>query len=284
MKKLMFAFIISGLLLMIAFSTGSCTDKKPVADTVVVDSLPVDTTPADTMEKIISEEPMPKAADELFDDFFFNFAASRKVQMERINFPLAWFDNDKQTKSIEKKQWKMDHFFMNDGYYTLIFDMKKDLKLVKDTSIEEAMVERIMLKTKKVLQYNFKRVNGQWRMVSIAQKSFHQSINASFLDFYQKFAVDSAFQEKSMADLVTFTAPDPDNEFEDITGSMTPEQWPAFKPALIPHGMIYNIRYGQKYVEGNRKILLVRGIANGMEIEMDFRKIGGKWKLTRFTS
>ena len=38
-----------------------------------------DTTAADTIADVLIETPMPKAADELFDDFIFNFAASRKL-------------------------------------------------------------------------------------------------------------------------------------------------------------------------------------------------------------
>lgn len=42
-----------------------------MADSVsIVDSLTVDTTATDTMETIIAQTPMPRAADELFDDFF----------------------------------------------------------------------------------------------------------------------------------------------------------------------------------------------------------------------
>ena len=40
-------------------------------DAAVTDSLEVD-----TMELLIMETPMPRAADELFDDFLFNFAAN----------------------------------------------------------------------------------------------------------------------------------------------------------------------------------------------------------------
>ena len=31
---------------------------------------------------------MPKAADELFDDFFFNYAANRKLQLKRTTWPF----------------------------------------------------------------------------------------------------------------------------------------------------------------------------------------------------
>ncbi|WP_314956798.1 DUF4348 domain-containing protein, partial [Hoylesella loescheii] len=115
-------------------------------------------------------------------------------------------------------------------------------------------------------------------------KAMYETTNASFLQFYQRFASDSAFQVQSLNDLVEFTAPDPDDDFGYITGSISPEQWPSFKPGLIPGGEIYNIIYGQKYTESNRKLFVIRGVANGMETEMDFKKVKGKWKLIKFNS
>lgn len=54
-------------------------DGEAPSDSVEI----VDTASVDTMEQLISDTPMPKAADELFDDFFFNYAANRKLQLER---------------------------------------------------------------------------------------------------------------------------------------------------------------------------------------------------------
>ena len=109
---------------------------------------------------------MPKAADELFDDFIFNFAANRKLQFSRIVFPLKKTDG-KKVSYIEKKQWKMEHFFMPQGYYTLIFDNMKQMKLVKDTSINNVVVEKVYLDRKKVKKYIFERINGQWMLTGI---------------------------------------------------------------------------------------------------------------------
>ena len=65
-----------------------------------------------------------------------------------------------------------------------------------------------------------------------------------------------------------------------MTGEIAPETWPAFAPQL-PGNMIYNILYGQKYAESTQKIFVMRGIANGLELELTFRKQGGKWMLTK---
>lgn len=284
MKKLVFFAIMAVVLVAIGSTTTSCKDKKSVADSIRIDSLQVDSTTRDTLESIIEEQPMPKAADELFDDFVFNFAANRKLQLTRIKFPLDVYQNDKVVKRIEKKDWRMEHFFMKQGYYTLIFDNVKQMDLVKDTTIDHVVIEKITFKNKSVKQYLFNRINGQWTLTSMGLKHISETTNALFLQFYQRFASDSAFQVQSLNDLVEFTAPDPDDDFSSITGSITPEQWPSFKPWLIPDGEIYNIIYGQKYTESNRKLFVIRGVANGMETEMNFKVVKGKWKLMKFNS
>ena len=285
MKKLIFFAIMVVLLIAMGRTTTGCTDKKPTTnDTLRTDTIVGDTATRDTLESIIEEQPMPKAADELFDDFVFNFAANRKLQFARVKFPLDVYQNEKVVKRIEKKDWRMEHFFMKQGYYTLIFDNAKQMELVKDTTISHVVIEKIAFNNKSVKQFLFNRVNGQWMLTSMNLKAMYETTNASFLQFYQRFASDSAFQVQSLNDLVEFTAPDPDDDFGSITGSISPEQWPSFKPGLIPKGEIYNIIYGQKYTESNRKLFVIRGVANGMETEMNFKKVKGKWKLVKFNS
>ena len=273
------AFVFAACMLMLTWTTG-CSDKKPVAaDSVIVDSLPaVDTAAVDTMDQLISEQQMPKAADELFDDFIFNFAANRKLQMNRIKFPLKVVDGD-EVSYIKKGQWKMEHFFMDQGYYTLIFDNMKQMNLVKDTSINNVVVEKVYLDEEKVKKYMFERLGGRWMLTSVQTNAMIQNTNASFLAFYQRFASDPDFQLESLNNPVMFTGPDPDDDFSTMTGEIAPETWSAFAPEL-PSGFIYNIMYGQKYTEGNQKIFVMRGIANGMEMELTFKKIDGEWKLT----
>ena len=277
-KGILFVVIVS--VLMVLCTTAGCTGKNNSdADTAGIDS--TDTTAADTLEQLITEQPMPKAADELFDDFIFNFAANRKLQFKRIKFPLRVV-NGKSEKMVEKSQWKMEHFFMNQGYYTLIFDNRRQMKIVKDTSINHVVVEKIYLKRKKVKQYIFNRINGEWNLVEVNTGAMYQNNNASFLDFYQKFATDSAFQSRHLDSPIHFSGPDPDDDFSTMTGDIEPETWPAFAPEL-PANFIYNIIYGQQYTQSNKKILVMRGIANGMEMELTFVRKGKAWKLTRLS-
>lgn len=282
MKKLSFLSVLLAVLTVVCFTSVGCSDKKPaqVHDSTSVDSVITDTQTVDSTEKLIEETPMPKAADELFDDFVFNFAANRKLQMKRVHFPLPVYHNDKLVKSIGKRAWKMEHFFMHQDYYTLIFDNQKQMNLVKDTAIDHVVVEKVFYAKKKVQQFLFNRINGEWMMTSINYKPMYSNMNASFLKFYGHFATDSAFQAKHLHNPVKFVGPDPDDDFSTMSGDIEPETWPAFAPQL-PHGMIYNIIYGQKYAESNQKIFVIRGIANGMETILTFKRIHGKWMLIK---
>mgnify|MGYP000391595900 FL=1 len=282
MKKRSLLTVMLAVLTIVCFTSVGCNDKKPatLVDSVAPDTIVADTQAMDSTEKLIEETPMPKAADELFDDFLFNFAASRKLQRQRVHFPLPVYRNGKVIKQIEKRRWKMEHFFMRQDYYTLIFDNRKQMNLVKDTTIDHVVVEKVFYKTNTVQQFLFNRINGQWLMTSINYKPMYANMNASFLKFYGSFATDSAFQAEHLHNPVKFIGPDPDDDFSTMTGDIEPETWPAFAPQL-PSGMIYNIIYGQKYTESSQKIFVIRGIANGLETLLTFKKIGGKWMLTK---
>ena len=251
------------------------TTPADTADTTATDSVE----PVDTLEQLIAETPMPRAADELFDDFLFNFAANRNLQMERVNFPLPNVRNGKMTQ-VGKGEWKMERFFMRQDYYTVLFDNQQQMELVRDTSVSQATVEKIYFNTGAVIQYQFRRIKGAWMLLEVRTEPIASNRNASFLDFYHQFVTDSAFQTESLAQTVAFVGPDPDDDFAQMEGILTPDTWPAFAPEL-PDRMIYNIVYGKQEEDSDEKIFMMRGIANGMEVEMTFRRSDGQWKLVK---
>lgn len=279
MRRFVFAVFAMALLMF------SCTGKKAgqqeemPADSVA-DS--TDMTETDTLELLITETPMPRAADAMFDDFIFNFVANKKLQKERIIFPLRKTENGK-TELTEKDQWEMERFFMRQGYYTLFFDNDKEMELMKDTAVNEATVEKIQLKKNRVMNYLFQRIKGAWMLKEIRVTTLDQNPNASFLAFYQQFVSDSTFQIKSLNETVQFVGPDPDDDFNMMEGVITPESWEAFAPTL-PTKVLYNIVYGKPTPEGNDKIFLMRGVANGLEMELRFKKVGGRWLLMKMTT
>jgi len=273
---------ISVLLLLLSSCGGNKTrvvEEEELQDSVETnDSAFVDTLAVEFGENL----PMPKAADELFDDFIFNFAVNKKLQKERILFPLLKVNGEKREK-IEESQWKMDNFFMRQGFYTLLFDNEEHMEVVKDTTISHAVLERIYFNTNSVIQYIFDRPRGAWMLTAINTIPISKSNNASFLLFYHQFTTDTEFQMEHIADEVQFVGPDPDDDFSQMEGIITPDTWEAFAPEL-PEKMIYNIIYGRPKKEADTKLFVLRGIANGLEVEMSFKRKEGKWILSKLNT
>ena len=276
MKRFILA-IFAFVLIMFSCTGNKANQTEEVPADSVADS--IDTTDVDSMELLITETPMPRAADAMFDDFLFNFLANKKLQKERVIFPLRVTENGIITK-IEKDDWQMEHLFMRQGYYTLLFNSDKQMQLMKDTAVSEAVVEKILLAKNQIKNYFFQRIKGAWLLREIKVTPLQSDANASFLAFYQRFVNDTAFQVKSISETVDFVGPDPDDDFNMMEGVITPDTWEAFAPTL-PHKTLYNIIYGKPQEEGNQKIYLLRGVANGLEMELRFKKEGGRWMLKK---
>ena len=255
----------------------SNTEEEVPADTMTV----VDTTAVETVDAL-DNLPMPKAADELFDDFIFNFAANKTLQAERVLFPLKKVNGDK-VETINRNQWKTERYFLRQQYYTLLFDSEKQMEVVKDTSVNHAVVEMIYFNTGAVIQHVFDRLRGAWMLTKIETIPISSSYNASFLEFYHRFATDPDFQTESLNETIQFEGPDPDDDFSRMDGLISADTWEAFAPEL-PQKMIYNIVYGQPQKGSSRKLFVMRGIANGFELEMTFQRKDGKWKLTKLNT
>lgn len=275
------------LSLLLCVTLVCCTDsKRPGAGAASSNSSgeQQDSVAVDSVADIVEDAPLSKAVDELFDDFFFNFAGNRRMQMSRIAFPLT-VDDHGETTQMEGRDWHYTHFFMGEGFYTILLDNVEQDSLSKSYSLQHASVEKLFLNDGRMERYDFDRkTEGEWFLTKLERGKWSENHPcASFLEFYQQFSSDTTFQVKSLDDFVVMTAPDSeDEEFNDLTGSIMPDQWSAFKPEVIPSGVVYCVNYGQHYSDASRKVLIVRGVANGLSIEMDFRRKGDNWKLVGF--
>ena len=169
----------------VALTMMSCTGKQPEQQPTGKDSAAVDS--SSVAEDTVAVEPQTaKAADKLFADFFFDFISKKKVQMNRILFPLPVTENGK-TKTVERRAWRMEHFYQNQEYYTQIFDSDKQRDDVRKRDVDTVVVEKIHLKKGIAEQYVFCHPQGFWVLASINKVGLSQSNNASFLTFLQKF-------------------------------------------------------------------------------------------------
>lgn len=252
-------------------------DKPLTCDTVEV--------LADTMECTAEEEegaqPLPKAMDELFDDFIFNFARNKHLQRTRIRFPLPVTEADGRRHTIDSRAWNHEYLFMQQDYYTVFFNDIAQLELEKRTDCEAVQVEWIAPLERTVKTYCFRRIRGMWMLEAEQWQTFEHYDMADFFTFYQHFATDSVFQRQCLARPLRYVTPDPDDDFSSMEGTLEPDQWFIFCPQL-PEGVLTNIRYGQTYDNPRRMVMLKRGIANGMMDILSFEKTGRRWRLVSY--
>ena len=290
MKKLLFLSVTFIALSIISLGVSGCKDGKKDNEAVedslnalaANDSINEDTaivqdnTPLSEMEKLMGEKPMPKAADEFFDDFFFNFSNNRKIQKERIQWPLTAIENGVK-KTVKANQWQTERFFNEDGFYVMLLDDAKQTNLAKDTSLTHVAVNHVDIPRNKLEVFTFNRLEGKWMMTEMEEESLSESKNANFLKFYQKFATDSIYCQESLAETITFTGPDEEDENLTTTRNISAEEYCFFAPELATD--FYTITYGQKNESSTNKVFIMREPSSSQECRLYFRRQGANWKL-----
>lgn len=278
MKKL----LTGCLVLAICASCGNGKKSKDpfAALTQMVDSMK----PLQNIVPAISSESTannPLEADELFDDFIFNYASDENLQKQRTTFPLP-YNQDGHLKLIEKDAWKHDRLFTEQNVYTLLFDREQDMDIVGDTSLTSVQVEWLFLKRQDVKKYYFERNRSMWMLDSITQHPIKTMNGNDFLSFYTRFVTDSLYQRRHIHTPLRFVTIDPDDEFSILETTLDLEQWYAFRPAM-PADWLSNICYGQQNEsQSPTKILKVNGIGNGYSNVFYFRKRKGSWELYKY--
>lgn len=255
--------------------TAGCMGGKKETETVVEPEEEEEPLP----ERFENDD-MPKAADELFDDFFYYYASNASLQHRRTLFPLPVSTADGKRMEVDDSVWTPYRFFMDQGQYVRIFDTQEQTALPGDTAVDRVVVEQVSFETDSVRQYLFVRNEGRWMLTGISHQALRSNPNAQFLYFYHDFATDSVFQQRSLSKEIAFTGPDPDDDFATMEGFITPDSWEAFAPEL-PRDSIYNIVYGPQNTWSKEKTFVICGIANGLEMGLTFRQKRGKWKLIR---
>lgn len=262
----------------------ACNSKKGEADSMnrsVETSDSVWEGPTALLVDTAETATIPRNADELFDDFIYNYAANEKLQKARTVFPLSYIKDGEQ-QFIEEKNWEHDHLFTKENYYTLLYDKEEDMDFEKNSSLDTVSVEWIYLDTHEIRQYHFQRKNGLWMLTTIEQHSTLEAPYEDFLEFFYKFANDSIFQREHVARPLKFVTSDPDDEFQILETTLEVDQWFAFK-LLLPLHKMTNIDYGQKYSKNSsHKIIDLKGIGNGFNNTLFFRRTGGVWRLVQF--
>lgn len=260
-----------------------CKDKKMVnaydMDTEEDTEDSMTTVLVDDTLHLFEEEEVPETVDEFFDDFFYNFKDDAKFQRQRIIFPLSLTEKG-ETEEINKNDWTQIDRFKDRDILSVIYEREQDYILSKDTSIYNVDVEWIGLKDNRVEKYHFNKVNGHWMLTGIDKKNRQEIPIGGFVDFYARFMADSVFQHESLATPIKVVLTSEDGEEEPQEEFVDAEEWAAIRESIpMPKDDIVNVNYGQASISQNRKVLLMQGISNGLQIRFTFNRNNDKWKL-----
>jgi len=272
MGKSLTAALIAAFTLSACNNGGQTSENEESAEEDTVEVV------ADTLH-LFEEVAPPVAADELFDDFFFNFASDSKYQNQRICFPLPIKDSGQKIE-LTKEDWHRYNRFKAQEFYSVIYERERDLELQKDTTINEVSIEWIDLKDEYIEKLNFRRLKGKWMLTDITKEDMAKSPNGSFLKFYAEFVNDSSFQRENLSENLKFVTLSEDEE-EGETDILSADEWFAMQSDMpVLTGTLVNIDYGQACISQNRKIILMEGLGSGLSIKFKFDKVGGThWKL-----
>lgn len=228
---------------------------------------------------LFEEELPPVAVDELFDDFFFNFAGDARFQKQRIRFPLKFIDGE-EVEKLTRDDWAKYNHFDSQEVYSVIFDNSNDMELQKDTAVSQVVVDWINFDRDSIDKFNFKRLDGKWVLMNVEKKSFDDTNNGAFLKFYSKFMVDSVYQRESLSESIKLVlTPQYDDEEEQVE-ELTVDQWFEMRSDVpFPKDALMNIDYGQSSDNQDFKTLQMEGVSNGFNMTFKFSRNGEHWKL-----
>lgn len=277
MKK--FVWVLCTLVVFFMACTGNKGSESDGEEALQVNQI---VEQSDTLTNEDVEEALPARADELFDDFMFNYSKDSTVQMRRTSFPLPYFKREEKT-NIARSDWKKDPMFSDMDFYSVLYNHPSDNQMEKDTAVNRVQMEYLYLDRMEAKRYHFLRnPKGFWILYKIVEEPLDEQRDPlEFLQFYAKFANDSVFQREHVAERLNFITFDPDDEFRTVECDITVDQWFAFRPDMPKH-QLTQVNYGQSTEGVTDKIINFRSGTTGFNNTLTFKRVEDSWMLTSF--
>lgn len=252
------------------------------SDTAVVDKVRLNVLVTD--EELAREreaEHYNERADELFDDFLYNYIHDTLLQRRRTAFPVSESFPDGITREVTQSDWHNYFDFMDGEYVTTIYNSEAEKTINEDTTLLVASVEKIDLEQGLITSYDFARNHGEWAMEAIRNITVDDSDLADFIHFYSRFSRDAIFMNSSIARFIHVSMSDSDDDTQTMDGFISREQWSTIGSS-VPDGIITNIRYGQRYHNAKRILMEKNSLGSGMSETFCFVKGSRGWELVGY--
>lgn len=264
-----------------------CSGKQQ-ADQDWVDSVleECDCLSEDSLVYDVEDTPLSEAVDENFNDFFYTFTHNKTFRLSRVQFPVSVVDHADEELRMLKNQRDFEQEFAptSNDYYVLLLNDVAELADDPASQIQTADVDLVDLHNEHVRRFACARTNGQWKLLSEKELAFSSHPVGGFLDFYYHFEKDSVFRIDHVAQPLSISMPEEDDESDDeselIEGTIDADQFPVFAPEL-PQGKIIMMDYGLLHSHPSRVVMVKCGMASSMMEMMTFERDEEGWKLVK---
>lgn len=268
-------------IILLGFVLLSCNSKQR-ADEAWVDSVlqAIDSIPDEQLDFTLDEVPIDNAVDGNFNDFIYTFLRNRQLQLERVEWPVKVIDTEgKVVKTLRNRtEFRKALFPSSQDYFVMLLNDVSQMEEDAGSTSDEAYVHFVDFDNLSVERCSFLRKDGLWTLNDVFEQSFNEHPLSGFLSFYHQFAVDSIYQIDHVAQPLTVSIPDENDEMGMIDGTIDADQFPLFSPEL-PLGVVMFVDYGQLVKKSERIVMVKCGMANGMMDILTFDQEDGEWKL-----
>lgn len=238
----------------------------------------------DTLEDVrdtlvlVVDKPLPASMDELFGDFFYNFATDEFFARTRVRFPLR-SRSDPDEEFITREQWLEQRPLQGRECFSIIYEREQDMEIQQDTALRQVQVWQIYLSEHREECYYFLKVEGRWVLKDYDLLDWDETPLAGFLDYLAAMSADTLMFAEYIRFPLQWVMVSEDGE-ETFTEELWAEDWEELRSEVpLPEGELVCIDYGQPALSENRKVLSMEGLSSGLFVKYKFDRVGGRWWL-----
>ena len=211
--------------------------------------------------------------DTLFMDFFEEFMWNKEFQKSRIVFPYK-----QDNKIISSLQYWKHLPFYTESEFIPILNSDTVILLDKDVKTNSIGLFIVNFKEKDVTNYNFKRIEDKWFLLSSENLPIKNVPDFEFIDFLIKFSNDSVFQINHTVFPLPESYSDSENDYETVKTNIELNDWKHIELVDFANRLLVlsDIDKNNKY-----RNIFYRGVENGIWVKFTFERINENWKLIK---
>ncbi|MFD2586033.1 DUF4348 domain-containing protein [Croceitalea marina] len=205
-----------------------------------------------------------------FMDFFIHFMSDSTFQKEQVRFP-AQVD---QKTITTKEHWSPMSFSKEKVFHSLIQSDTLNY-FERDFGINPINVSIICFETLTIENLTFYPKSETWYLDKTFRTHLSENDDYAFFSFINTFSLDSVFQRHHIRFPLPYFHLDYQNEYETLKDTFLLDTW---KYINLNKSLRELVTLNQN-IESDYRVLLFRGVANGVHLKYTFRYIDKQWKL-----